>query len=158
MLLEVETKTEAAPEDVYAFFEQVEDNYLDWHPDHITFRWVTGEGLEVGNEAYLEEEIAGDIKKQTIRYTTVEPPNRIVFHPTSRLLRLILPHISFTIEPVMEGSQVTQRLKIRTGPIGRRLNRDEFDAVRQHMKEEGDNLKRIVESGMQDTHENEMTR
>jgi len=35
---------------------------------------------------------------------------------------------------------------VRTGPIGAWLNRREFDAVRQHMHEEGENLKRIVEA------------
>lgn len=34
----------------------------------------------------------------------------------------------------------------RTGPIGARLNRREFDAVQNHMHEEGENLRQIVES------------
>lgn len=148
MILEAETWVDASAEEVYAFFEQVEDRYLDWHPDHLTFRWVVGNGLEEENEAYFEEEIAGEVKKHTIRYTTVEPPTRIVFHPTSRLIRLFLPHISFTVEPEKGGCRVTQRVQVRTGPIGRRLNKAEFDAVRQHMQEEGENLKRIVETGM----------
>lgn len=148
MILEADTWVDASAEEVYAFFERVQERYLDWHPDHITFRWVTGDGLAEGNEAYFEEEIAGEAKKQTIHYTTVEPPTRIVFHPTSRLIRFFLPHISFTVEPENGGCRVTQRVHVRTGPIGRRLNEAEFDAVRQHMQEEGENLKRIVENGM----------
>ena len=148
MILEAETWVDATAEEVYAFFEDVEDRYLSWHPDHIAFRWVAGNGLEEGNEAYFEEEIAGGIKKQTIRYTTIEPPTRIVFHPTSRLIRLFLPHISFIIEPENDGCRVTQRVQVRTGPIGGRLKKAEFDAVRQHMQEEAENLKRIVEAEM----------
>jgi len=28
----------AAPEKVYAFFENIEANYLKWHPDHRVFK------------------------------------------------------------------------------------------------------------------------
>ena len=148
MILEAETWVDASADEVYAFFEDVEDWYLEWHPDHITFRWVAGDGLAEGNEAYFEEEIGGEVKKQTIRYTTIEPPYIIVFHPTSRLIRFFLPQIKFTIEPENGGCRVTQRVQVRTGPIGRRLNKAEFDAVREHMQEEAENLKRIVEAEM----------
>ena len=145
MLLEEQTHIEASPEDVFRFFEQIDQRYEEWHPDHLTFRWVTGEGLEPGNEAYFEERIGGDLKKQTVRYTEIEPGRYIEFAPTSRLVRLLLPHLSFTIESEADGCLVTQRIKVRTGPIGARLNRREFDAVRLHMQEEGENLKRILE-------------
>lgn len=56
-----------------------------------------------------------------------------------------MPSISFTIEPHENGCDLTQRIKVRTGPIGAWLNRGEFDAVRTHMKDEGENLKTIVE-------------
>jgi hypothetical protein len=38
-------------------------------------------------------------------------------------------------------------IHVRTGPLGAWLNRKEFDAVRRHMREECENLKRIVEAG-----------
>ena len=146
MLIEERTAIEAPPAAVFAFFERIEDHYLDWHPDHITFRWTTDEGFAVGAEAYFEEEIGGNVKRQTIRYHAVDPPERVAFHPTSRLIRILLPSISFTIEPTDDGSLVTQRIRIRTGPIGRRLNRTEFHALREHVREEGEHLKRIVEA------------
>jgi hypothetical protein len=57
-----------------------------------------------------------------------------------------MPSISFAIEPHENGCDLTQRIKVRTGPIGAWLNRREFDAVRTHMKEEGENLKTILET------------
>jgi hypothetical protein len=36
---------------------------------------------------------------------------------------------------------------LRAGPVGAWLNRREFDAVRRHMREEGQNVKRLLESG-----------
>ena len=146
MLLEEQTRIDASPEDVFRFFEHIERHYEGWHPDHITFRWTEGSGLEPGNEAYFEERIGGDLKKQTVRYTEVESERYIEFTPTSRLIRLVLPHMSFTFEPDADGSRVTQRIKVRTGPIGAKLNRREFDAIRLHMREEGENLKRIIET------------
>lgn len=146
MILESSTEIEALPEEVFQFFEEIEERYLAWHPDHMTFEWVRGTELAEGNEAYFEERIGGDLQRRTIRYTTVEAPRSIEFTPTGRLTRLIIPKISFTIEPSNGGCRVTQRIRVRTGPIGRRLNREEFAAVRTHMDEEAANLKRIVES------------
>lgn len=145
--LQAKILVEASPEAVFTFFEQIQDNFRTWHPDHITFRWVKGDRLDAGNEAYFAEEIAGDVNKWTIRYVVVEPPKCIEFHPTSRIIRFFVPHIRFRIEPVDGGCRVTQQVKVRTGPIGRRLNSAEFDAIQNHMTEEGENLKEIVESG-----------
>lgn len=147
MRLTAETRVDAPPAAVFGFFEDVADRYEAWHPDHITFEWVEGDGLAEGNVAYFEEEIGGDLKAQTVEYAAVERNAYIELRPTSRLIRLLLPRISFTIDPENGGCRVTQRVQVRTGPIGRRLNKHEFEAVHQHMIEEGENLKRIVEAG-----------
>ncbi|WP_331236405.1 SRPBCC family protein [Natronorarus salvus] len=147
MILEERTRIGAPPEEVFRYFEEMDSNYEEWHPDHITFRWVEGEGLERGNRSYFEEVIGGTLMKKTVWYAAVEPDRYIELRPTSRLIRFVLPYISFAFEPDGEGCRVVQRIKIRTGPIGARLNRREFDAVRRHMNEEGENLKRILEGG-----------
>lgn len=54
MILEETTEVKTSPEDVYRFFEAMEANYLQWHPDHVTFRWVDGGSLEEGEKAYFE--------------------------------------------------------------------------------------------------------
>lgn len=145
MLLEETTDIEVSPAEVYRFFEDMEDYYERWHPDHITFRWTEGDGLEQGAEAYFKERIAGKLQKKTVRFVEVTPDRYLEFKPTSLLVGLLMPHISFTIEPRSAGCEVTQRIKVRTGPIGARLNKREFDAVRTHMREEGENLQRILE-------------
>jgi Polyketide cyclase / dehydrase and lipid transport len=146
MILEEITDIEAPSEEVYRFFEEMEDNYERWHPDHITFRWTEGEGLQQGAEAYFEERIAGKVQKKTVSFVEVTPDRYMEFKPTSLLVGLLMPQISFTIDPRSDGCEFTQRIKVRTGPIGARLNKREFDAVRTHMHEEGENLKRILES------------
>jgi hypothetical protein len=39
---------------------------------------------------------------------------------------------------------VTQNVQLRIGPLAAWLNRRELEAVRHHMREEGDNLKRFL--------------
>jgi hypothetical protein len=80
-----------------------------------------------------------------VQFTEVVPDRYIEFTPTSRLVRLFMPCISFSIDPSGDGCDFTQRIKIRIGPIGARLNRHKFDVVKTHMKEEGENLKTILE-------------
>ncbi|MFC5367964.1 SRPBCC family protein [Salinirubrum litoreum] len=146
MILAETTRIHASRSDVYRFFEAMEENYERWHPDHLGFRWVSGDGLQAGAEAYFEERIAGETQAKTVRFTEVVPGRYIEFKPTSLLVGLLLPSISFTIDSTEDGCEFVQRITVRTGPIGARLNRREFDAVREHMREEGENLKAIVEA------------
>ncbi|WP_265110678.1 SRPBCC family protein [Halosolutus halophilus] len=146
MILKETTTVEALQKDVYRFFEEMEENYEPWHPDHITFRWTEGDGLEQGAEAYFEERIAGKLQKKTVKFVKVTPDRYIEFKPTSLLVGLLMPQISFAIDTHSDGCELTQQIKVRTGPIGAWLNKREFDAVRTHMREEGENLKRILEN------------
>ena len=98
-----------------------------------------------GAEAYFEERIAGEYRKAGPVHRII-PDRYIEFTPRPRLVELLMPSISFSVDPRMGGPVLTQRIRIRTGPIGARLNRREFDAVRIHMREEGENLKSILET------------
>jgi len=66
-------------QEVYAFFENMKENYLDWHPEHNCFEWRKGEGLAVGNEFYFEEEIGGQLLKKKTRFTEIIPNQYIEF-------------------------------------------------------------------------------
>lgn len=134
------------PAAVFAFFEAMETNYLRWHPDHQLFRWERGRGLVPGVVFYFEEAIGGKLLRKRVEFTRIEAPRHIEFTVTNRFLRLILPGIRFQVEPGDQGVRFTQEIRIRTGPVGAWLNRREFDAVRQHMKEEGENLRQLLES------------
>ena len=147
MILEETTFIDAPPERVFDFFRHMgEQRYLDWHPDHLAFRWIEGNILQEGNICYFEERIYGKVNKKEVRYTKVEPDRYIEFVPTWWLYRFFLPRMSFATEK--QGSDSTllrAQVLVRMGPLGARLNRKEFDAVRRHMKEEGENLKKWAE-------------
>jgi len=139
-----------APERVFQFFEDMEAHYLPWHPDHKVFRWATGRGLAVGNAFYFEEMIAGKLLKKKVMFTRIDPPSHIEFAPTFWLMRLFLPRLLFRIAPAGPTvCRVVAEIHLRIGPLAARLNRREFDAVREHMRLEGVNLKRIVENHVQ---------
>ena len=59
MVLSHSIEINSTPDAVFSFFEDMEANYLRWHPDHIEFRWVSGHGLREGHVAHYAERIAG---------------------------------------------------------------------------------------------------
>ena len=146
MKFEASAHIATTPEAVFAFFSDMEANYTRWHRDHLLFRWEGRAGLEIGRQFYFEERIAGKLLKKRVRFTRIEP-DRIEFALTNPFFRLVLPWIAFAITPEGGGVRVTQTIPIRTGPIGAWLNRREFDAVRIHMAEEAENMKRLLEAG-----------
>lgn len=136
------------PEAIFRFFEEMETNYTLWHPGHLSFEWIEGRGVKEGVVFVFEEKINGKHIKQHVKYTRVVDGRYIEFAPTSRVLRLVLPRMIFRINPEHNECRFNQEIHVRTGPIGRWLNRKEFDAVKQRMKEEGEQLKSLLEHGM----------
>ena len=84
--------------------------------------------------------------KKRVVITRIERDHVLEFTFASHLLRLVLPRFLFQVEREANGVRFVAEIHIRTGPIGAWLNRREFDAVRQHMREEGQNLKRLLEA------------
>jgi uncharacterized protein YndB with AHSA1/START domain len=138
---------DAPPGEVFRFFDEMDAHYLQWHPDHLLFRWERGRGVDAGVVFYFEETIGGTRMKKRVHFTRVERDRHLEFTFTHRLLAVIVPRLSFHMEPEGEGTRFDAEIEIRTGPIGAWLNRREFEAVRRHMREEGENLKRIIEGG-----------
>ncbi len=146
MILRSAIEVQAPAAAIFAFFDRVDEHYLAWHPDHIVFRWTHGRGLEVGHRAYFEEMIAGKRMKKEVEYTHIEPGRLVEFAPVHQPMRWFLPRMLFRLEDVDPGTwRVVQEIHLRVGPLGEWLNQREFDAVREHMRVEGLNLKRIVE-------------
>lgn len=142
------TDVHATPKAIFQFFEEMEGHYLQWHPDHKLFRWVSGRGLAEGNVFYFEEVIAGKLLKKKVVFTCIECHTHIEFAPTFWLLRLFLPRLSFHIEQPSPGlCRFVAEIHLRMGPLAARLHKRELDAVREHMRVEGLNLKALVERG-----------
>jgi hypothetical protein len=136
-------------EQLFEFFDDLETNFPRLHPSHRLFRWEEGRGVHQGAAFYLEETIGGRPIQQRFVFTRVERTGvveryrHVEIAATDPVPRLIVPRIAFRIEFEPAGIRLVVEIRIRTGLIA---NVDEaVNAVRQHIREEGANLKRLVE-------------
>jgi len=147
MTLTDSIRIKASPETIFNFLTGLKDteSYKAWHPDHVVMRWIKGEPFVEGSIVYFEEYLHGKIHKAKFMCTKVVP-NRLIEYRPPFPLSIIFPGNQFIIEPVGEGSCIfTATVKARMGPLSRRLSRRQLEGVKRHMKEEGENLKAIVE-------------
>jgi hypothetical protein len=147
----IEIKT--TPEKVFNFFFHLVDDesYRDWHPDdHVAFRWIKGRPWEEGSVGYAEEYIHGKLHKLKFVITKLIPNRLIEYAPTSWFRRIYFPKNRFTVEPKQGACIFTAQGTIRVGWLIRILAKKRLErglsSVRKHMKEEGENLKRILEA------------
>jgi hypothetical protein len=148
VILEDTTTIRAAPGRVFQFFEEMDRHYTAWHPDHLRFGWESGRGVREGVVFSFDERIAGELLKKRVVFTRVVPDRHVEFAPTSRLVRFFLPRMAFHIEPRDGGSVVTALIHVRMGPLAAWLQRRQIAAVRRHMREEGENLRRLLEGAV----------
>ncbi|SFS00417.1 hypothetical protein SAMN05216559_2357 [Halomicrobium zhouii] len=144
------TQIDAPRADVFAFFEHMNDRrYRAWHPEaHRDFRYVSGDRIETGTVAHFEEVVGGDDHSLDAEYTAVVPDHVIEFRLTHPVWRLFLRRVRLEFRDSGRGSHFVQKLFLRSGPISAHSARiqDELAVVKQHMDEEGENLRDIVEN------------
>jgi hypothetical protein len=134
----IEIKT--TPEKISEFLTGLVDDesYRAWHPDdHVALRWIKGGPWKEGSVVYAEEYIHGKLHKLKFVITKVVP------------LRIYFPKNTFTIEAKGESCIFTATACVRVGRIFKTLAKSKLEfglsSVRKHMKEEGENLKKILE-------------
>lgn len=144
----------ATPEKVFHYLTSIVDSesYQAWHKeDHVAFRFIKGEPWVVGSVIYAEEYIHGKLHKLKFILTKIVPNERIEYVPASWLLRKYFPKNEFIIEPKEETCLFIASGTYRIGWIGKKLFKKKLDeglaSIKKHMKEEGENLKHILESG-----------
>jgi len=138
----------SSPENIWSFFENLEENYIDWHPDdHIKFRWI-GEAMKTGTKWYAEEMVHGHLFKLKGIIGEVVPYQKIVFK-YSFPISIVSPKFEWKIGLRDSGSVFTAISYLNAGDLFYKLSRKEMDwkleATKKHTKEEGENLKLILE-------------
>ena len=143
---------QTTPMEVFRFFLQIVDDasYQAWHPeDHVAFRWIKGEPWQKGSVAYSEEYLHGKLHKFRFLINKVVANREVELVPLPRFLRIFFPVNTFSIEPREGYCVFTASGVMRVGRLVRLLAGRKLDegvsSVRKHMKEEGENLKRILE-------------
>jgi hypothetical protein len=150
--LEHSIEIRTSPEKIFSFLRRLhlDDNYRRWHPqDHVLMRWVRGEPWEEGSVVYAEQYAHGKLHKLKYIITKVVPDREIEFSPLSRFLRFYFPKNTFCVEPRGYTTVFTATSHIRVGWLMKKLARRKFDAAirsaREHIRVEGENLKRLLE-------------
>ncbi|NPD89631.1 MAG: SRPBCC family protein [Asgard group archaeon] len=143
--IEDSIEIKATPERIYSFFENWTKNYKIWHPDHGEAKWIKGNLSEVDSILYIEEYLHGELHKMKFRLTYVDPPNKFdykILFPMS----LIIPKGSFIIDKKDDTKSTFRAIMyFRLGKILKKVTRKKYEELRKHMKEEGVNLKKILE-------------
>jgi len=147
----IEIKT--TPEKIFNFLTGLVDDqtYRAWHPkDHVALRWLKGNPWEEGSVVYAEEYIHGKLHKLQFTVTKIVPNKEIEYVPVSRFLRRYFPKNVFVIDQKGESCLFIASGTYRVGWLARTFFSKAVDkalsSVKRHMKEEGENLKKILES------------
>ncbi|MBN2097996.1 MAG: SRPBCC family protein [Dehalococcoidia bacterium] len=142
--IEIKTAPERVFNGLFRVFSSEED-FKRWHKDHVKCQWLRGKPFEAGSILYVEEYLHGGLHKMKFLGTRLEPNRRVEY----RLLfpgSIVCPRGSFIMEPKGESCIFTATLSFRMGWIFSAFAKNRVDAVRRHMKEEGENLKKISET------------
>ena len=130
-----------SPEKVFEWLGELPKNYRAWHPGHIVARWLNKTEEGVGTVFYAEQELGNGLGGYTFTVTEYKENELIVYKPNfPRSLNLSLG--SFEVEPVDDGVIFTAVLRFRFGFV---MPQFLLDDIYQHIKEEGENLKKILE-------------
>ncbi|MFX0167251.1 MAG: SRPBCC family protein [Promethearchaeota archaeon] len=132
------------PEIIWDWFLHIAENYLEWHPSYIRANWETEIVSKLGSILYAEEVINKDFLKMRSMVTKLIP-NRLYRFKTLGVLKLLLAGGSFEIEPSENGSIFTANLDFHMGKLLSKLVKKKVQQISQHMIEEGQNLKKILE-------------
>ena len=146
VIVEDHIQIDRPAETVFEWFDHFADDYVSWHNrDHVTARWVKGKNFEEGSILYSEEYLGGKFEKISAKVTKKVENRSIEYRflfPTS----MICSGGSFNVEPSNGGSVFTAKLYFRFGKLLSKVYPSRLDAIRKHMKEEGENLKKLLEN------------
>ena len=143
-------KIKAEPKKVFNGLIKVfssQEYFKKWHKDHIKCLWLKGKPFEKDSILYVEENLHGKLHKMKFVSTNLEPYRRIdskLLFPTS----IICPKASFIIKPKGESCIFTATLTFRFGWLFSKFMKDRVESVKKHMRDEGKNLKKIIEQNL----------
>lgn len=136
------------PGRIFAWLGQMPHEYRSWHPDHIACQVIHGSMLEVGSEIRRQENLHGKLHSMRFRMTKVIPDKRVEY------VVMGMGRGAFDVQLIGDTVRFVAELDIGSDApiIGRffdlvfsRFFQRRIEAMRQHMAEEGRNLKVILE-------------
>lgn len=150
IVLQDTVEINTSPGQIFAWLAHLPQNYLAWHPDHVACRYLRGGALQEGSILYCEEYLHGALHKLKLRVMKVVPDSQIVYRMFPGLGGAFFveahgSHARFTADIYL--GFVLPLLGATVDGLVRALFRDRIAALQQHMVQEGQNLKRLIEEG-----------
>jgi hypothetical protein len=134
------------PEKIWDFAKNLEAHYKAWHPeDHILFKWTKGEPMTEGAKVYGEEIVGGKLLKLSLTCRDVVPYRSYSFKfsfPLSLFVRY-----DYIIEPRGDKTAFTAITVLHFPRFARKKVERVMRIGAKHVREEGENMKRLIESG-----------
>jgi hypothetical protein len=124
--------------------------YKAWHPDHVGVRWIKGEPGKEGSIVCADEYLHGVLHRLKFRIVKIVPNKRIEYRPLFPI-SLLSPGNSFVIEPKDNDRCIftsSGRLRLPRWLFEKlgKSHKGKIEATKRHMKEEGENLKKALET------------
>ncbi len=125
--------------------------YRSWHPEHVELQWVKGEPVQEGSIMHAREYLQGHLHKLEYRVTKIVPNELIVYRPLFPLSIIATGNI-FKIEAKGKNRCVFSAEGYIRFPLWlfkkiHKSHEGKLLASAKHMKEEGENIKKAVETG-----------
>ena len=132
------------PEKIWDFWANMDKNYKAWHPeDHILFRWTKGRPMEEGSTIYAEEVVGGQLLKGKVTCVGVIPNRK--FALKLPFPRSLFCKYEYLIEPRGENTAFTAYTYLKYPVFAQKRIDSVIEVGEKHVREEGENLKRILE-------------
>lgn len=138
---------ESTPENIFStliFFFRNSENYRLWHQDHIACYWAKGKDLSPGSILTAEEYIHGSPHKLRFKLLSYKK-NKFVTYKLLFPMSLISSGGFFKLIPKGNKTEFVAQLKFKFGTLLKWLFKEKLEALRIHMKEEGENIKKFIE-------------
>lgn len=132
-----------SPEQIFQFFVHFKENFHAWHADHVKCGWI-GKPAKEGSILCVEEYLHAKLHKLKMLMIKIES-NRKIEYKLLFPMSVICPKGSFIIEPKGRSCIFTATLSFRFGRLFSKLAKNRVEGIKTHMKEEGENLKRLLE-------------
>jgi polyketide cyclase/dehydrase/lipid transport protein len=145
------TRLAAPPERVWAWFRELDDNYCDWHREHLRWRTLRGEPLALGT-AWFADEWVGPLRIAARFFVTESEPDRFFAYRVGFPSSLVRAGGSFRLSPTPDGGcELTEsvHLGFSTPLVGALVDRLlalflPIGELRRHIREEGVGLARLL--------------
>lgn len=149
MALKHSIKIQVPPEAIWQFLENIQDNYITWHPeDHKVFIWTSGKPLSQGATLYSEQYMASELVKYNAVITESVFQKKVVMK-FSFPISLITEKIEWAIEDKGDCSKFTAITYLKFGILSRILFKKRIyrliEEHNRHVHTEGENLKNLLE-------------